>query len=116
MPNPFQHFELFATDYDRAKNFYETMFGWEFNFFPEFNYALISTGGIPGGGIAVIKNQDDCKTGMSITVQNMAELLEKVRELGGEVIIERTQLGGNNGWYAAFKDLSGNTIGMWSEK
>ena len=56
MPNPLCHFELMASDPNRAKAFYGAIFDWKFDDSSMPGYTLIHTGAEPGGGF----RQRDC--------------------------------------------------------
>ncbi|MEH6620638.1 VOC family protein [Maribacter arcticus] len=111
------HFDISAEDVLRAKSFYENLFGWKIEKFPNGpkEYYLIETlaktgeKGI-GGGIA--KRE---KSGKHITnfikVNSMDEAMDKVRELDGEIVEPKSMIS-NIGHIASCKDTEGNSFGL----
>ncbi|HEX9743814.1 MAG TPA: VOC family protein [bacterium] len=114
MPNPVGHFELFTTDMKKAIGFYSDMFGWKFNELEGYDYALIDTGELPTGGLKKLDSTDDVLLSVTVTVEDMEPLLKKAEELGGSVVVQKQHLGGDFGYYGAFKDPDGLIVGMWS--
>lgn len=130
MKNPVAHFEIPADDVDRAKAFYETTFGWNIEKYdmPENS----STNGEPYYGVRTVEVGEDNKPkepgGINggimkrmspdqpfmnyITVSSIEETLEKVKENGGTVTMEKTLIAEGMGWIAAFMDPEKNLIGL----
>ena len=40
--------------------------------------------------------------------------LEKIKDAKGDVVQKKTQISEEHGFYALFKDISGNLMGLWS--
>lgn len=108
------HIELPSDDLDRAKSFYEGLFGWEIGSMPEFpNYGLFRTGQEDiGGAIGLRGETAPTKPRIYFTVDSIDETLAKVEGLGGSVVVEKTEVPGM-GWYAAINDSEGSEIGLW---
>lgn len=118
------HFEIHADDPARAQVFYASVFGWQFQQWDAQEYWMIITGaddepGINGGlmrrrgqppanGAAV--NAFVC----TMMVPNLDEYLEKAKNAGGMVVVEKSAIAGA-GWLAYCKDTEGNIIGMMQE-
>ncbi|MGH2417306.1 MAG: VOC family protein, partial [Candidatus Limnocylindria bacterium] len=47
-----------------------------------------------------------------VQVDSIDETLPRVRELGGNVIEEKSEVPGQ-GWYAVFTDSEGNELALW---
>jgi hypothetical protein len=47
-----------------------------------------------------------------IDVTDLDSALAKVEELGGEIVVGRTQVA-DMGWSAYFRDTEGNVMGLW---
>ncbi len=108
------HIDLPSDDLARAKAFYAELFGWKIAQVPEFpDYEMFQSGpGDMGGGIGVRGETAPDKPRVYITVDSIEEALIKVERLGGNVVVEKTQVPGM-GWYAAINDSEGSEIGIW---
>lgn len=113
------HFDLSADDTERAKKFYSELFGWEFNELPgQVPYYLIETKDItgkpgPGGGMA---KRTAPQQGIInyIGVSSIDESIQKVKVLGGKVILEKQVIPGY-GVLAVCTDTENNTFGLFEE-
>jgi predicted enzyme related to lactoylglutathione lyase len=112
------HVEIPTTDFEKAKTFYSTLFGWKITVMPQMNWASFETGAEPGGGFnKVDKVESAGERGVLIYVgvDDIQEALAKVIELGGSVIKEKTEIP-EIGWYALFGDPDGNVVGIYQRK
>ena len=112
MPGTPVHFEIPAADTGKAREFWSSLFGWQFQAYEgsPSDYLTTqfsdSTGGAiyqPDGetqGMRVYFDVDDVNAGTS-----------RVRELGGEAG-EALPVPGM-GWFAICKDTAGNEFGLW---
>jgi len=113
------HFDIPVDNVERAKRFYESLFDWTIEKTPgEMPYWFIGTTDLNGqksvgGGMA--KRE---KAGQQITnfigVRSIAECLERVKDLGGDVLQPKTPIPGW-GHLAVCLDTEGNTFGLWEE-
>lgn len=115
MPNPFGHIELTTGDVDKAKEFYQKLFSWEYEQAPGeggMDYTFIKTGAEPGGGM--MKAPEGVPTGWTVyvTVDSVTDMLAKVGELGGMVIVPEQEVP-NYGKFAVIQDPTGGVIAMW---
>ena len=116
------HFEIHATDLDKAQKFYQDVFGWDVkDMGPQMgNYRLVTTGtegpGIDGGMIArrggapedgAAVNAYVCVMG----VANIHETLEKIEKAGGTIATDIMDVPGV-GLLAYRKDPDGNIFGV----
>ncbi len=124
--DPVVHFEMAAVDKDRVKKFYEDAFGWKMTKLGEDmgeyiiahttetdENNMVKTPGAINGGFF---QRDDTKPGSQhlsvvISVSDINESIEKVKEAGGEVFGEPMEIPGI-GTYVAFQDSEGNRVGM----
>jgi predicted enzyme related to lactoylglutathione lyase len=117
------HFEVPFSDGKRAKDFYQQVFGWQLNDYPEMNYTGVSTGpvaetGMPaepgyiGGGMFEREPAFPQGPVITIDVQSIDDALAKIRSLGGEAVGEKIPVG-EMGFAAYFKDTEGNVMGLW---
>lgn len=115
------HFEIPFDDGDRARAFYRDVFGWELMEMPEMSYTLVTTGPVdengstePGyinGGMLRRESPNDGPI-VVIEVDDIDAALAKVEEQGGTTLLGRQQVG-EMGWTAYFKDVEGNSMGLW---
>ncbi|WP_342755740.1 VOC family protein [Pseudarthrobacter sp. H3Y2-7] len=116
------HFEIPADDEDRARKFYESVFGWSFQVLPDMEYSLAMTtpssqrgmpdrpGAINGG---IFRRGDMLPAPVvTIDVEDIDSALDQVQRLGGETVRSRMEVPGS-GWNAYFRDTEGNVVGLW---
>ncbi|RJQ72748.1 VOC family protein [Pseudonocardiaceae bacterium YIM PH 21723] len=105
MPRP-DHFEIHTQDPDRAKEFYHTLFGWDFSQWPEDPRWLVPEGAIPHQGASpadpfvVTVSVDDCQGAVDTALQ-----------AGGSLALNRQPVPGV-GWLAYIEDTEGNILGL----
>ncbi|MFC4602370.1 VOC family protein [Rhodococcus kronopolitis] len=117
------HFEVPFDDGDRARTFYQQVFGWNTVEMPEMSYTIVSTGpvaesGMPaepgyiGGGM--FERVPEYPTGPVITVEvpSIDDALVRIGELGGATVGEKQPVG-EMGFAAYFRDPEGNVMGLW---
>jgi predicted enzyme related to lactoylglutathione lyase len=112
------HFEIPADDVDRARKFYSALFGWKIEKFPgEMEYWMIATSGdfndktSLGGGL--MKRKDPHQPNLNyIGVNSVDEYSKKVNELGGKVVIPKTEIPGY-GFFAVCSDTENNAFALW---
>ena len=111
MPGQVVHVEIPSDDPTKGREFWGSLFGWQFEPFPapaEYHVARIDdesgaaiTGMEPGKrGPRVYFDVDDINAGT-----------ERVRELGGEA--DEPMPVPSMGWFAVCKDSEGNEFGIW---
>ena len=105
------HFEIPADDTEQAREFWGSLFGWEFQAFPgpsEYHMTQISdqTG-------AAITNMEPSKRGIRayFDVDDINAGAARVKELGGEADDPMPVPG--MGWFSTCKDTQGNEFGLW---
>jgi predicted enzyme related to lactoylglutathione lyase len=105
------HFEIEGPDGKALQDFYAGLFDWSVDANNPMNYGLVPAveNGI-GGGIA---GSQDGKSHVRVYVEidSIGPYLEKVKSMGGKVIMERTVLPGMV-TMAQFEDPAGNVIGL----
>jgi predicted enzyme related to lactoylglutathione lyase len=113
------HFEIHASDLDRAERFYRHVFGWDVQKFDgPIDYRLLNTGpqtetGIDGALVERRGGTDgDAVLAYVCTVEvdDIAATEEKVRDAGGEQVVDRQEIG-EVGQLSYFKDTEGNIFG-----
>ncbi len=116
-------FEIPASDFNRAVNFYETVLRLKFSiadcgeteqmaFFPE------EAGKCPGA-ISFAANFNPSKDGslISLRVDDMDAALSKIKQNNGKIITPKTKIEAENmGYFSVFMDSEGNRVGLYSDK
>jgi uncharacterized protein len=118
------HFEIPADDVGRAKEFYDSTFGWnlqDVDMNPG-TYTVVMTtpiderqmptepGAINGG--MMTRTPEASHPIITIQVDSIDDSLKKVEAGGGSMVTPRTEIP-NMGAFAYFKDSEGNTMGLW---
>jgi uncharacterized protein len=118
--NSLNWFEIPVTDFERARKFYSTIYGFEMpstimgdnqmGFFPVEPHHI---------GGAIVKG-DDCvpsQTGTLVYLNDGTDLLSvlnKVKAAGGKVVLQKTLITPDLGYFAFFTDTEGNKVGLHS--
>ena len=108
-------FEVPADDLNRAKKFYQSMFGWKFAKLPAAinDYGHIDTGGpdaSPDGGMMPRMHPQQPITNY-ISVPSVSKAATKVEKLGGTVRKPKTAVPGM-GYFAICLNTEGNTFAL----
>ena len=111
------HFEIPADDLQRAKGFYEGLFGWKIEKMPgPQDYWMISTTNEQGetgiGGGLMGKHHPEHRPTNYIDVPSLDEYTAKTEQLGGKVVMPKTPVPGM-GYFAVCVDTEGNCLGLW---
>ncbi len=122
MKNSINWFEIPVKNFERAKAFYETLFGVPIEVMPHPSYKY---GILPGdmqngvtGGIVEGEGFEPSMKGALIYLNGGDDLsipLAKVEKAGGKIILPKTSIG-NNGFMAHFVDTEGNKMALHSIK
>jgi uncharacterized protein len=104
------HYEIAASDVDRAQSFWGGLFGWEFgaSAMPEMDYRMARTGEQSGTALYA---GDPGHPNVYFGVDDIDAAIAKVRELGGTA--EDKQPVPMMGWFTACKDTEGNAFSLW---
>lgn len=118
MPNHIRHFAIHADQVDRARAFYEAVFGWRFEAWGPPNFYLIHTGSDADRGLQGAlqeRQQPLAGTGMrgfecTIGVDDLDATLSAIPHAGGSVTSTPFTIEGV-GRLAFFEDTEGNRVG-----
>lgn len=113
MPNPVVHFDIGCRDRDKANAFYTELFDWETTDYGPFS-KNINTGsdrGI-GGFMTALGHEPHHYVMVYVEVDEIGPYLEKVEQLGGQVMVPETEVPGQ-GRFAWINDIDGNIVGLW---
>lgn len=111
MPGEIVHIEIPADDTVKSREFWGSLFGWQFQANPgPFEYHTAQTAGQQG---AAITNMEPGKRGTRsyFDVDDINAGVARVRELGGTA--NEPGPVPNMGWFATCKDPHGNDFGLW---
>lgn len=122
MDNLVNFFEIPASDFTRAVGFYKgvldveiqetEMFGTKMGFLP-------SDGENVSGAIVQGDDYQPSMAGVTLYLnggENLQPTLDKVEQHGGNVIVPKTQISPEMGYFAMFIDTEGNKLGLHSIK
>ncbi len=110
--------ELMTPDAHKAKDFYRSLFGWEFQSrtVDNITYDLIKTGGKQGAGIMQMTPDEAGKIPPHwltyIYVDNIDDSVAKAQKLGAKVVVPVTAVE-DFGRCAVLQDPTGAHVGLW---
>jgi predicted enzyme related to lactoylglutathione lyase len=114
MAHPVVHFEIAGADGERLVGFYRDLFGWDIQGSgPDYWLATPGEGGI-GGGIMQTRDEMPSYVTVYVSTDDLEGSLRRVGELGGETVVQPMEIPGV-GFFAMFRDPSGNIIGLFRE-
>ncbi|HVY73900.1 MAG TPA: VOC family protein [Puia sp.] len=115
------HFEIQADDVDRAKSFYEKVFGWKIDQMMTaeeggMDYWGLKTGpdGTPGINGGLYQRPADNKLytyDCTLQVDDIDQAIEAVKKNGGKIRGDKMEIPGV-GWFAGGTDTEGNRFGI----
>jgi predicted enzyme related to lactoylglutathione lyase len=120
MKNRVSIIEIPVTDFSRSVKFYQTILGVTIE---EVNMGETQMGVLPGDGktvSVVLAKGNDYKTttdGVVIYLNagnDLQPTLGKVEKNGGQIIVPKTQISPDMGYFALFIDSEGNKLGLHS--
>jgi predicted enzyme related to lactoylglutathione lyase len=115
-------FEIPVSDFDRARSFYETIFditmtiseiqGYKMAFFPSFQGKIsgaicFGEGYIPSGAGSLLYLNANPDVNL---------VLDRATAAGGRIIVPKTLISADMGYYAFIVDTEGNRIALHSER
>lgn len=115
------HIEIPTEDQAKSAKFYQDLFGWKTTRDEKMNYTMWEPSEGPGGGFAPLGEQmggGQVKPGdilIHVDSEDIEADLKKVVELGGKVVRPKSEIPGI-GWWAEFKDPTGNRIALYTSK
>ncbi len=107
------HIEIPASDVKAAADFYQSVFDWDIEIDEEMDYSMFSAEGGTGGGFSIVSDENPIgNVLLYIDTPDLAASVEAVKANGGEVLMERYEIG-DFGLMATFKDPTGNVIALY---
>lgn len=124
MTNALNWFEIPVDDFDRAKMFYERLFRYAM---PEMRMGPARMGFFPydqasgnvGGAIVKVDDFLPAHNGTLVYLNggdDLSLLLARVEDAGGKVVLDKTGITPEIGYYATFLDTEGNKVALHSPK
>lgn len=120
MANAINWFEIPATNFDRAKDFYSNIFSSEMQtqemMGTQMAFFNAPDGGV-GGAVCTGENYAPSAQGTVPYLNggnDLGPILEKVEGAGGSVIMPKTKISDEIGYFAFFMDTEGNRIALHS--
>jgi predicted enzyme related to lactoylglutathione lyase len=118
MPNNVSHFAIEADDLDRARAFYENVFGWRFNAWGPPGFYLIHTGTPDDPGVqGALQGRREPLAGTgnrgfecTIGVDSLDAIEKAVKQHGGRITMPRVRID-SVGDLIYFEDTEGNRVG-----
>jgi len=112
-------FEIPATNFERAVQFYDQIFGMqlETNEMSGYSMAFFPADSLVGGAIICGEGSIPSQNGPLIYLNggdDLNEVLLKVEEAGGKVILSKQKINDENGYFALFIDSEGNKMALHS--
>jgi len=120
MANILNWFEIPVSDFERAKQFYTTVTGGEMHVEEVLDTKMgffQNDGEGVGGAICFGKNYVPSSEGSLISLnggEDLTEQLSKIEPAGGTVILPKTKISDEFGYFALFIDTEGNKLGLHS--
>ena len=120
--NMINWFEIAVTDFERAKNFYETIYGFEMNVTELQGYKMAffpSANGMVSGAICAGEGYIPSGAGALLYLNANPDvnlLLDKTVQAGGKIIVPKTLISAESGYYAFIVDTEGNRIALHSNR
>ena len=112
----FGHIELITQDVDKAKDFYQKLFGWKVRDLPDMPYSLFNENLSPTGGMMKSPQPGGESFWIPYLVtDDISGLTEKARSLGATIHRE-VMVAGQYGWLSIINDPMGATFGLWQSK
>jgi len=108
------HVEIPAANVDAAGKFYQELFGWKLENFPEMNYTMWESEGGSAGGFPKVSEENPAgQVIVYIHSDDIEADLKRVEQLGGKVIHPKAEIP-QTGWYGIFQDPTGNVLALYT--
>src|SRR5512133_1928106 len=98
------HFEMAADNVHSLKNFYSSLFSWQFEKGETHGYWIIKNAGI-SGAIAQKENREQIST-QFVTVESIEDYINKAKKLGAKLVKNKQEM--PEGYYAVLEDPQKN--------
>lgn len=119
-PHALNWFEIPAADFGRARAFYEALLGRPIEpmvMGPITMGFLSSDPNAVGGAIVAGEGAVPSQQGTTVYLNggaDLAPMLARVEPAGGSIVVPKTEIGNDFGYFALFIDTEGNKVGLHS--
>lgn len=124
MTNSVSWVEIPALNFERAKEFYSRIYDYEMF---ETTMASMRMGFLPmdtdsqGVGGAIVQGNGFVPSSLGVKVylnggKDLLKVLNRVNAAGGEIIVHKTKINDEIGYFAVFEDTEGNHISLHSKE
>lgn len=117
--DPIVYFELPSTDLAASARFYEQAFGWTVRVHGE-SYGEWKVGDHAlCGGFNPVKPGESKPQALPLAYIEVAQIEAKLAEIeaaGGRVVMPKTKISDEHGYYALFADPCGAVLGLWCKE
>lgn len=120
--NSLNWFEIPVGNFERAKKFYSTIYNYEMPSITMGNSQLgflpVQQGGI-GGAIIESEDQVPSINGTRVYLNggdDLNNILQRIEAAGGKVLLAKSAISEEHGYYALFQDTEGNKVALHSMK
>ena len=108
------YWEIPSTDVPKTSEFLAELFGWTMT--PSTgDYMMFHTESGAPGGIEKCDEAPPRGVRVYVHVDDIPATLADVERLGGEVVQAKTEIGGDHGYWGAFRAPGGCWLGIWSK-
>ena len=120
MPHALNWFEIPVTDFTRARQFYEKVLAITIEPMAVGSTTmgmLSSDPAVVGGALVHAEGTSPSMVGTLVYLNggdDLAPMLGRVSEAGGTVVVPKTEIGNESGFFAHFVDTEGNKVGLHS--
>lgn len=119
--NAINWFEIPVLNFERAKQFYSHILDYEMQemLVNTSRMAFLPSDPELGVGGAIVQDEGCIPTALGTRVylnggNDLQVVLSRVEVAGGEIIVQKTNIGNDFGFFALFQDTEGNHIGLHS--
>lgn len=122
--NAVNWFEIPVKDLDRARDFYETIFDSQLEEPTEMlgmkmvSFPYEPANGKVSGALVQSEMHEPSQTGAVVYLNanpSIQEVIDRIEEAGGTVVLPRTEISPEVGYMAFFIDTEGNKVGLHSQ-
>ena len=108
------HIDIPSRDSEESGNFYHELFGWTITPIPAAHYTVWQAGEGSRGGFPALSEAKAGDVRIYVGSDDIEADLKRAESLGAQIVLKMKEI--PQGWYAVFRDPTGNLIGLWKRK
>lgn len=112
-PGSICHVDFYVPDLEKAKAFYEGVFGWQLQAFQPTEWYFAPASG-PCGCLIQGTPATEGASILYMNVDDIPATIAKAKRLGATLVKDRTEIPGGHGFIAHIRAPEGNLLGLWS--